>query len=105
MGGALLQRLDRDTQRFAFKASSVVVNGQVRDIFKSPITDNGKRSKAGRLKLVYNDRGILETIGSHDSGKDILQLVYENGEIFNSPTFKEIRERAELKTKIEEPVW
>ena len=33
-GGALLQKLDRDTQKCAYKCSYVEVNGQGRDVFK-----------------------------------------------------------------------
>ena len=97
MGGALLQQMNRDTQKFAFKASSIVVKGKVKDIFKSPVTDNGKRSKRGRLKLVYNDEGVLETVDSHTPGKDVMVKVWENGELLVEPTFAEIREMAEFK--------
>lgn len=96
MGGALLQQVNRDTQKFAFKASSITVNGSVKDVWKSPITDNGKRSKRGRLKLIQNDDGVLETVSVHTPGHDILETVYENGEILINPDFNEIRARAEL---------
>ena len=33
-GGGLLQRLDRDTQRCAYKCSMIVRNGQEMDVFK-----------------------------------------------------------------------
>jgi nicotinamide phosphoribosyltransferase len=62
MGGGLLQNLNRDTMRFAFKCSSVIVDGQERDVFKNPITDLGKVSKKGRfegLTEVYRDGRLL----------------------------------------------
>jgi nicotinamide phosphoribosyltransferase len=37
MGGALLQQLNRDTQKFAFKTSNVTVNGNDREVFKDPV--------------------------------------------------------------------
>ena len=46
--GALLQKLNRDTQKCAFKCSMVVVDGTLRDVYKCPITDVGKSSKRGR---------------------------------------------------------
>jgi nicotinamide phosphoribosyltransferase len=52
MGGGLLQKLDRDTQKFAFKVSAAKVSGTWRDVFKDPVTDTGKRSKKGRLDLI-----------------------------------------------------
>jgi nicotinamide phosphoribosyltransferase len=51
MGGALLQQLDRDTQKWAMKCSSACVNGEWIDVFKDPITDSGKASKKGRVKV------------------------------------------------------
>lgn len=94
-GGGLLQKLNRDTQRFAFKCSSVTVNGQERDVFKQPITDTGKKSKAGRLKLVLDDRtGVLTTVPSSDPRPDQLQTVFRNGELLIDQTFEQVRQRA-----------
>ena len=95
MGGALLQQCNRDTQKFAIKASSMVRNGKIRDVYKSPVTDNGKRSKRGRLKLVRRD-GVLETISASEPGEDILRTVWENGKLLVDPSFDEIRQRAEI---------
>jgi len=50
-GGALLQKLNRDTFKCAFKCSEITIKGQKRDVFKDPITDKGKASKKGRLTL------------------------------------------------------
>jgi nicotinamide phosphoribosyltransferase len=93
MGGALLQQCNRDTQKFAIKASSMERNGRVRDVYKSPVTDNGKRSKRGRLKLVNND-GVLETVSTSHLGNDLLVTVWENGKLLVDPSFEEIRNRA-----------
>jgi nicotinamide phosphoribosyltransferase len=95
MGGALLQKMDRDTQKFALKASYVVVNGRERNIAKTPVTDNNKRSKPGRLKLVFED-GAYQTVDIHEIGQDVLQTIWENGKLLVDPTFNEIRSRAEV---------
>jgi nicotinamide phosphoribosyltransferase len=50
-GGGLLQKLNRDTQKFAFKCSQVVIGDESRDVYKRPITGGDKASKRGRLKL------------------------------------------------------
>jgi len=50
-GGALLQKLNRDTFKCAFKCSEITVNGQAREVFKDPITDKGKASKKGRMTV------------------------------------------------------
>jgi len=96
-GGKLLQDLNRDTQEWKIACSSAVVEGNERPVFKSPKNGN-KTSKKGRLGLYTNgvthdgkQHYITREEGRHD---DILQLVYENGELFNTPKFSEIRERA-----------
>lgn len=103
MGGALLQQLDRDTCRFAFKAASITIDGEEHDVWKDPVTDHGKSSKRGRMRLVYNDgyfkdqpRGYITVMNSGWSPKDELQVVYENGELFNHTTLSEVRERASV---------
>ena len=90
MGGALLQKVHRDTQKFAFKCSCATVNGEDRDVFKDPITDHGKKSKKGRLKLVY-ENGQYQTKALHESGKDILETVFENGVILREVDFLEVK--------------
>lgn len=50
-GGALLQKLNRDTFKCAFKCAEITINGKASDVFKDPVTDKGKASKKGRLTL------------------------------------------------------
>ncbi|MDB5336133.1 MAG: hypothetical protein JWN70_1752 [Planctomycetaceae bacterium] len=98
-GGGLLQKLNRDTQRFAFKCSSVVIDGQHRNVYKQPVTDKGKKSKAGRLKLVRQDcspEDTFITVPESDPRPDQLQFVFRNGEVLIDQTFAEIRARGEL---------
>jgi nicotinamide phosphoribosyltransferase len=95
MGGALLQKLDRDTQKFAFKCSAAIVNGESRDVFKDPITDQGKRSKRGRLKLV-SENGKLTTRRIEEDGDDLLKTVFENGQLIQTTTFEDVKKRASL---------
>jgi nicotinamide phosphoribosyltransferase len=50
MGGGLLQKVNRDTFKFAMKMSAILRssgNGRWQDVYKSPITDAGKVSKKG----------------------------------------------------------
>jgi len=95
-GGYLLQQLNRDTQRFAMKASSVVVNGERRDICKTPKTDLTKASKKGRITLVSNVKGISTKNEEDVTRSDIvlLKTVFENGEIINECAFDEVRKNA-----------
>lgn len=97
MGGALLQQVNRDTQRFAYKCSSVTVNGEQRDVFKDPVTDPGKKSKKGRLDLIkLKDK--FETIRMSENIQQCqnseLVTVFENGKILKEYGLDDIRERA-----------
>ncbi len=94
-GGGLLQKMNRDTQKFAFKCASVVVDGEERDVFKRPVTDGGKTSKAGRLKLIRS-RLAYQTVPSASAGIDILDTVFQDGEASAPTPFSTVRARAEL---------
>jgi nicotinamide phosphoribosyltransferase len=98
-GGGLLQKVNRDTQRFAFKACAVKRSGKIIPISKDPITDKGKRSKEGRLDLVCRD-GKYETIVLPDSlGRhpdSLLNTVYRNGKIYYHNTLEQVRGRMSL---------
>lgn len=100
MGGGLLQKVNRDTQRSAFKSSAQKRNGIWYDIFKDPL-DSSKASKKGRLMLVKDTLGNYETLPlgdfhDHVATGDLLEVVFEDGVAFNVQTFDEIRERAAL---------
>ena len=93
MGGALLQKVNRDTQKFAFKCSSATINGKEQEVFKDPITDHGKLSKKGRMKLVF-ENNTYQTKSLDESGEDILETVFENGAILKEISFGEVKENS-----------
>jgi nicotinamide phosphoribosyltransferase len=100
MGGALLQAVDRDTQRFAMKCSAAEVNGRWIDVVKDPVTDSGKKSKAGRVTLWTNGTG--EYVSSVDEPKQwadkgwtkALVPVYWDGNLHNEISFDQVRANA-----------
>ena len=95
MGGELLQKLNRDTLKFAMKASAACIDGKWTDVYKDPITDPGKRSKRGRLAAVQHE-GIYQTLRLDALGDRCNELVtvFRNGELLVDWTFEEIRVRA-----------
>jgi nicotinamide phosphoribosyltransferase len=105
MGGALLQKVDRDTQKFALKCSSAVINGNEVAVEKSPtemdaqghITPSFKKSKRGRLKLVKIN-GIFKTVNQqeHLELADELHTVFENGKLVNTITFEQVKTNANV---------
>jgi nicotinamide phosphoribosyltransferase len=95
MGGGLLQKHNRDTQRFAFKCSAQHRGGTWHDVWKKPL-DLSKASKHGRLALIEYEGKLLTTCYPPAGAKDYLEVVFENGELKNPTTFAEARERAQL---------
>jgi nicotinamide phosphoribosyltransferase len=101
MGGALLQIVDRDTQKFALKASAACINGTWVDVQKDPVTDPGKKSKKGRVELWESggeyQSSVEQPKGWTDQGlewKSALQKVFENGKLYNEISFEEVRANA-----------
>ena len=100
MGGALLQQLNRDTQKFAMKCSHIFKGAESVDVFKDPVTDHGKVSKAGRLDLLFNEETGYETVRLADNetahAKSVMKTVFENGEMVGETTFDKVRAQARL---------
>jgi nicotinamide phosphoribosyltransferase len=119
MGGALLQKHDRDTQKFAMKCCAVKVNGQWQDVYKNPRAlvwdspdaeprDEGKdfkASKAGRMTLITNgvdyktvrigDDDVIDMAALAPHGwYEALEDVYENGVLLRDMTLDEVRANA-----------
>ncbi len=94
MGGGLLQQVNRDTVSFAMKCSSILVQGEERDVYKSPIDSHGKASKKGRLDLVRTAEGYRTVKLPSDAGDSSLVEVFRDGEILKEYSLGEIRERA-----------
>lgn len=108
MGGALLQRLDRDTQKFALKCSAARIDGEWIDVYKDPVTDKGKSSKRGRMTLVrHREYGHFKTVPvPHDAPsvaeatpplgyEDAMTTVWEDGRLLADWSFAQVRELAD----------
>jgi nicotinamide phosphoribosyltransferase len=108
MGGALLQKLDRDTQRFALKCSAARIDGKWMDVFKDPVTDHAKASKRGRLTLArHREHGTFRTVVLPDGmidgdaatlgpgWEDAMETTWEDGKLVRDRTFADVRARSE----------
>lgn len=83
MGGGLLQKVDRDTQKFAMKCSAVTMeSGEVVPVYKDPVTDRGKTSKPGRLDVAKGKVVCLNPDQTNHENSD-MRTVYLNGIISN----------------------
>lgn len=110
MGGALLGAPQRDDQKFALKCSAALIDGTWVDVQKDPVTDHGKRSKKGRLGLVYECG--LGSCGFHTVPEevaavkgDVLRTVFEDGDLLLEDTFANIRKRAVLQDVQTGVIW
>jgi nicotinamide phosphoribosyltransferase len=98
-GGALLQIVNRDDQKFAMKCSAAFINGEWVDVFKDPIHDKGKQSKKGQLALIPTPDGfttIRKDAEQFYIMKDVLETVFENGVLIRDMTFDEVRANATI---------
>lgn len=98
MGGKLMQaEIDRDTQRFAMKASAAQYgNMPWVDIYKSPITDAGKKSKRGRFAVIYDGEDQIITVPMAQASQfNLLKEVFLDGMVTLKYTLTEMRELAD----------
>jgi nicotinamide phosphoribosyltransferase len=98
-GGGLLQKLNRDTQKCAFKCSLAIIDGKEVPVYKDPATDPGKKSKKGYLSVHRSSAdGSWETRsdGNHDFESDEMRVVFENGYILVDEKWEDIKKRSEL---------
>lgn len=99
IGSYSYQYNTRDTLGFAMKATYGVVDGEAREIFKNPKTDNGIKKSARGLLQVEKINGDLMlkdqcTFGEELSGE--LKTVFLNGKLINNITLKEIRKLIDM---------
>lgn len=81
MGGALLQQVNRDTLKYAMKASAILTEKSWpnwQPIGKDPVTDPGKKSKMGEQRT------------------DQMVAMYKWGQLVNEATWDEVKSRAAI---------
>lgn len=96
VGSFTYQHVTRDSFGFAMKATSGVVNGERRDIFKDPKTDNGtKRSAKGLLRVEKEDGTFVlyDQQSEFEETRGELEVVYVNGQLASTETLQGVRLR------------
>lgn len=97
IGSFTYQYNTRDTFGFAMKATYVEINGEGREIFKDPITDDGTKKSATGLLCVYeNSIGLLKLEDKVDwriEGQGLLKTIYKDGKFYNETTLTQIKNR------------
>ena len=96
VGSYTYQYVTRDSFGFAMKATSGVVNGERRDIFKDPKTDNGTKKSAKGLLRIEEENGSYvlydqQTLEQEAQGE--FEIVFEDGRLIKDQSLIEIRGR------------
>jgi nicotinamide phosphoribosyltransferase len=94
IGSYTYQYNTRDTFGFAMKATYGEVNGEGREIFKDPITDDGtKKSAKGLMKIVKENGNyhLIDQVSWTEEAKGELQEVFRDGKLLVDLSLSEIR--------------
>ena len=96
VGSYTYQYMTRDTFGFAMKATWGQVNGEPREIYKDPVTDDGaKRSAKGLLRVEETAGGfvLFDRQAADGEAGGALKTVFEDGRLTRETTLEEIRHR------------
>lgn len=96
IGSFTYQYVTRDNFGFAMKATSGIVNGERRDIFKSPKTDSGTKKSAKGLLRVEEENGMYKLYDQQTEDQEKqghLKAIYEDGKILIEYKLSDIRDR------------
>ena len=97
IGSYTYQYRTRDSLGFAMKATWCQVNGEPREIFKSPKTDSGmKKSLKGLIRMDKDENGkyyATDCVSKEQEAGGCLETVFEDGKLVKEVSFSEIRER------------
>lgn len=97
IGSFTYQYNTRDTFGFAMKATYGEVNGEGRDIFKDPITDDGTKKSAKGLLQIFKDANgeyqLKDQCTWEEERGGELKEVFRDGKLLIDQTLGEIRER------------
>lgn len=91
IGSYTYQYVTRDTYGMAVKATYGEVDGQAREIFKDPATDDGIKKSARGLLKVREDLSLQDQVSWEEEQQGALETVFLNGELTNFQNFYEIR--------------
>jgi nicotinamide phosphoribosyltransferase len=93
IGSYTYQYITRDTFGMAVKATYGIVNGEQRELFKDPATDNGvKKSAKGLLRVEKegDDYVLYDQQDSVQEEQGELQVVFRDGKLYNPTTYAEV---------------
>lgn len=99
IGSFTYQYNTRDTFGFAMKATYGEVNGEGREIFKDPITDDGTKKSAKGLMKVTLENGaykLQDQVGWAEEKEGEMKEVFRDGKLIVDQSLKDIRKQIRL---------
>lgn len=96
VGSFTYQFKSRDSLGFAVKATACVVNGELKEIFKQPKTDDGtKNSLKGLIKVesVGNTYVAIDQVSAEEEKTGCLETVFRDGKLYKDYSLSDIRKR------------
>lgn len=104
IGSYTYQYNTRDTFGYALKSTLCVINGEEKQIFKNPKTDDGtKKSQKGRVAVLRQGDTFIFADGfslNDNIPGDQLREVFRDGKLLIDETFANIRERIQSQKRI-----
>jgi nicotinamide phosphoribosyltransferase len=94
LGSYTYQYNTRDVFGLAMKATYIEVNGEARNIFKNPVTDDGTKKSATGLLQVTAENGtfiLRDNVSREQEKNSALQTVFKNGKLVKEYSLQEIR--------------
>lgn len=96
IGSFTYQYNTRDTFGFAMKATYGEVNGEGREIFKDPITDDGTKKSAKGLLKIEKENGtykLVDQVNWEEEKTGELKEVFKDGKLLVDDSLQDIRNR------------
>ena len=96
IGSFTYQYNTRDTFGFAMKATYGEVDGEGREIYKDPITDDGTKKSAKGLLQILKEEGVYklkDQVSWEEEQQGELREVYRDGKLLIDDSLTEIRKR------------
>jgi nicotinamide phosphoribosyltransferase len=94
IGSYTYQYNTRDSFGMAMKATYVEIDGEGREIFKNPITDDGTKQSATGLLQVKKVNGkyvLVDKVNKDEEQETALKTVYKDGKLVREYSLSEIR--------------
>lgn len=96
VGSFTYQFKSRDSLGFAVKATACKINGELKEIFKQPKTDDGTKNSLKGLIAIYEENGTYvakDCVSEAEEMTGALEPVFVNGNLVKDYSLSEIRER------------